>query len=154
MPQIRMRDAAAVLRTISRIRMRDGGGVLRTIQRVRMRDAAGVLRTVWEYLSVVLDVYYVYGLNGGAASYGVVTTATVTATVTGGTAPFTYLWEYVSGDLGISADTPTADNTTFSATVSDTSNAVAYFRLKVTDTNGSIVYSEQVAIELQWYDTR
>lgn len=154
MPQLRMRDASGTLRTISRIRMRDAGGVLRTIQQIRMRDAGGVLRLVFQYLSVALSTYYAFATNSGAASSGTTTTASVTSTVIGGTGPFTYLWEYVSGDLGITITTPTGANTTFSATVVASVNKVALFRLRVTDANGAVSYSPNLTVELEWVDTR
>lgn len=155
MPQIRMRDAAAVLRTITQIRMRDAGNVLRTIQRIRMRDGGGVLRTVWQYFSVVLDSVFETSTNSGAASSGSVTTGTVTGTVQGGVAAFTYLWEWVSGSGSIVPTTGTANATTFTATVSDSGSPyTATYRLKVTDSNGAVTYSSEVFIELYWIDTR
>ncbi len=155
MPQVRMRDAGGVLRTITRIRMRDAGGVLRTIQRIRMRDAGGVLRTVYQYLSISLDVTAIAGYNSGAASAGTVATAAVTGTVSGGTAPYTYLWERVDGSATVTATTGTAAATTFSATVNEATGGIfATFRLKVTDVNGAIAYSPNVFIELYWTDTR
>jgi hypothetical protein len=153
MPQIRMRDAGGVLRMITRIRMRDAGNVLRTLSRVRMRDAGGVLRTVWQYFSVAVDHTFVNGNSSGAAASGIVTTSSVTGTVQGGTGPFTYLWEYVSGEALIVPSTPTAAATTFSATVSDGVHDATY-RLKVTDSLSNVVYSENVEAQLNWIDTR
>lgn len=154
MPQVRIRDAGGVLRTISRIRMRDATNTLRTIQRIRMRDAANVLRTVYQYLTVTLDNYTTWDSNSGAASSGGVTSITVTGTVAGGTAPFTYSWEYVSGDVAISPNTPAAVATTFGATVAEVSPVSAMFRLRVTDANGAVAVSDPVLVELAWFDTR
>jgi hypothetical protein len=116
MPQVRFRDGSGVLRTAARIRMRDASNVLRNIQRIHMRDPSGVLRTVWQYFSVTLDYSTITGSNDGPAGNGTVTTASVTGTVVGGTAGFTYLWEYIDGDATIIPATPTAAATTFSAT--------------------------------------
>jgi hypothetical protein len=155
MPQVRMRDAGNVLRTIARIRMRDAGNVLRTIQRIRMRDTTNALRTVWAYLTLTLDLAVVSGTNSGASASGTVISDTVTGTVTGGVAAFTYLWEYVSGAASIDVDSPTANSSTFSGTVSDSQSPVeAVYRLRVTDSTGAIAYSGNVTVQLTWIDTR
>lgn len=157
MPQIRGRDGSNVLRTFSRIRVRDGGNVLRTIQRIRMRDATGVLRTVYQYLSVSLDAYTAFGYSTGSFSlgptFGPVTSASVTATVAGGTGPLVYAWEYTSGDIDVTADSAAAASTTFSCANVDSSGKLATYRLKVTDANGAIVYSDDVVVQLAWYNT-
>lgn len=155
MAQLRMRDAGGVLRTITRIRMRDAGGILRTIQRIRMRDTGGVTRTVFEYLSVTLDTYAVYSTDSGPAANGLVTSATVTGTVNGGVAPFTYLWSWWGGVVGVSPDTPTAIASTFSGyKVGMVVPEPSYFRLGVEDSNGAVAYSDPVEIALEWFDTR
>lgn len=154
MPQTRMRDATNTLRTITRIRMRDETNTLRTIQRIRMRDETNTLRTVYQYLSASNDVPYVFGLNGGAALHGSVTSDPVTTTVSGGTGPFTYSWEYVSGNLGMAPDTPTANSTTFTGDVNNADTLHSEYRCLITDANGATTYSPNVIVELQWYDTR
>lgn len=155
MPQIRMRDAAGTLRTITRLRMRDTAGILRTIQQVRMRDETGVLRTVFQYLSLDVNTTSAFGSSSGAASAGVVVSSSVTGTVSGGTAPYVYAWERIDGSAGISADTPAVATSTFSATVNEaTGGMFANFRLKVTDANGAEAYSDPVFVELYWTDTR
>lgn len=151
MPQMRMRDTAGTLRTITRVRMRDAAGVLRTIQRIRMRDAAGVLRTVYQYLSLAVDTNFAYGANGFGAPSGVVTSSTVTATPTGGTGPYTYLWAWVSGDIGITINSPTSAGTDFTATVGGASPKFATYTVTVTDANGATAVSEPVYVQLEWY---
>ena len=150
----RFRDSANVLRTLTRLRMRDSGGVLRTIQTIKVRDAGNVLRTVFQFLSVALDTYYEYQQDDGMAASGSVVSDTVSSTVTGGTAGYTYQWEYVSGSLAIGINSPTSANTAFSATVSDSNPLTTVFRLVVTDSAGIIAYSPNLTVELQWVDTR
>ena len=154
MPQIRMRDAAGTLRTITQIRMRDESGVLRTIQRVRMRDAGNVLRTVFQAMTVTLSTLTEIEADSGAASNGLVTSDSITSSVSGGTGPYTYEWQYVSGNPSITADTPTADNTTFSSPCFAGIQKLAVFKLQVTDSDGVIGFSEELTVALEWHDTR
>ena len=153
MPQIRLRDSGGVLRTIARIRMRDAGGVLRAVQQVRMRDSGGVLRTVFVYLSLSLDATYISEVDSGAAASGTTTSAAVTGTPVGGTAPFSYAWTRISGDAQITAGSPAAAATTFSAACFDGIMYSAIFRLTVTDANGATA-SRDVQVDLTWADTR
>jgi hypothetical protein len=134
--------------------MRDAANTLRTIQRIRIRDATNTLRTVFLYLTASLDATTAYGQDDGAAAFGTVTSAAVTVTPSGGTAPYTYSWEWLNGDLAVSADTPTAATTTFSGLIEGIATAFAYFRCLVTDANGSTVYTETVTVQLDWYDNR
>ena len=82
------------------------------------------------------------------------TTAAATATPTNGTPPFSYSWEYVSGDTGgIVAFMPTANSTTFSysKTVGLTDPPVTkntVFRCVVTDAKGLVAYSNNVAVSI------
>jgi hypothetical protein len=154
MPQVRFRDAGNTLRTCARIRMRDAGNTLRQIQRIRMRDAGNVLRTVWQFFSVALSASIVTGSNSGAASSGTVTSSSVTGTPTGGTAPYTYAWQYVSGDATVTPTSPTAATTTFSSTTVTELGKIAFFQLQVTDNVGNVVTSSVLEVQLYWSDTR
>lgn len=79
-----------------------------------------------------------------------VTTDPVTATVTGGSGNFTYQWNVETDDVRISADTPTADNTTISAAgLSLNESVLVGVNLTVTDTDtGDIVFSDWVQVVL------
>jgi hypothetical protein len=151
--QLRIRDAGGVLRTISRVRMRDAGGTLRTIQQIRMRDAGGTLRTVFSYISLSLNLTYISAVNSGASASGTTTSSVITGTVSGGTGPFTYAWARVSGDTQITAGSPTAAATTFSATCYDAVEFSTVFRLTVTDANGATATAD-ITVDLTWVDTR
>lgn len=151
--QTRFRDGTGALRVLKRCIMRDALSVPRTIQQIRMRDAGNVLRTVWKYFSVEIDSYIEEKIDSSTTTSAVVTSDGIAGTVSGGTAPYTYAWEKLSGASGISATTPTTAATAFTATCFNGSPKEATYRLKVTDNNGEIIYSETVSVYLEHIDT-
>ena len=75
----------------------------------------------------------------------------VVVTATGGAGGYTYAWEYVSGDTGITVAAPTSNSTTWSrATVSLGVTYVAYWRCRVRDAAGTIIYTSNVRVEFRW----
>lgn len=93
----------------------------------------------------------VSGTNSRAGS-GNVTTVTTTASagdVSGGTAPYSYLWQYVSGDAA-SINAAAAANTSFFRTsyvVSDDSvSFVGIYRCRVTDALGGVSYGPNCTV--------
>lgn len=96
-------------------------------------------------------------IGSGSASEGTVTGNSVTAVPTGGVSPFSYLWEYVSGDL---PGSPPAANVNISgstaATASFSSNFTsledttysAIYRCKVTDSAATVVYTQDVSVSI------
>lgn len=70
-------------------------------------------------------------------SPGVCNTVGVTASGSGGTAPYSYSWVWVSGDSAISANSPSSATTSFAATVSTGDNFRASFRCTVMDAVGA-----------------
>jgi len=95
----------------------------------------------------------------GAASSAVGGTVLVTtntnATVTssGAQSPVSFLWEFVSGHNGISANTPSSNSTGFSAGIPEPppggeTTWTAIWRCKVTDNNSDVVYSANVSVAL------
>lgn len=151
---IKLRDETGVLRTIQRIRFRDSTGVLRTIQSVKMRDDTATLRTVFTYLTAAASPVNTTGANSGTAASGDVTTATITVTPTGGASPYTYAWEYISGNVSIAPNTPTSASTTFTLVGAfDGISYTAVYRCKVTDANGAVAYTNNVDIRIYWLRT-
>lgn len=90
------------------------------------------------------------GTRFGAGSSTVTTDSASSGTTVGGTSPFTYLWQYVSGDVNFSANSGNSSSTTFSATLSvgvgDTTTATAVWRCRVTDNNGSVAYGPNCTV--------
>jgi len=80
---------------------------------------------------VTIDQAFVGGQRFGSGS---VTTDTATATPTGGTGPYTYLWSYVSGDAGLSANTGTSAATNWTGSITALGqDKTAVWRVTVTD---------------------
>lgn len=151
---IKIRDELGILRTVTRIRFRDASNVLRTIQTVKMRDDGNTLRTVFVYLSAALSTTVLIGVDSGASVSGDVTSGSVTCNVTGGTSPFTYNWELVSGTALVTIDSPTSASTTFTVTGAfDGVDYNATFKCTVTDDNGIVAESNTVFVQIYWVST-
>ena len=94
-----------------------------------------------------------YGSGSGATSSGSVTTGSASVTVSGGIAPYTYAWSYISGNSSITITTPTGSSTTFSATVAGIPKQANY-QCTVTDSLGHTAVSGTINVTLEWIDTR
>lgn len=68
----------------------------------------------------------------------------VTATVSGGSAPLTYAWERVDGTAAWTITSPSSATTIFRCAGRTNFVSEASFRLKVTDAQGRVAYSEGV----------
>lgn len=136
-----LRNAGADLNT--RYAVRSSGSVTTGI-RIAGVDIGS---TRFQSINVVVttDVGSVSGSRSGA---GTVASGSVTATATGGTPGYTYLWEFVSGDAGISIIGSTSPTTNFSATLTNGQTLAAYYRCKVTDSALRVAYSGNVLVTL------
>jgi hypothetical protein len=85
-------------------------------------------------ITVTITPGIAYGARLGA---GTVDTNSVTASASGGTGPYTYLWEYISGDTEINVITPTVATVVFRATVGIGDIFNATFRVTATDSLGN-----------------
>lgn len=81
--------------------------------------------------------------NGFIAYSGPCTTDRVTVTPSGGLGPYTYAWTRVSG-VG-AANTATAANTTFTATIGYIDSQTGTFRCTVTDSSAQTATITEVA---------
>jgi len=84
----------------------------------------------------------------GSGPAGFVTSETVTCVVTGGTAPFSYLWSRTGGDV-MSIISASEQQTSFVATVQNLEPKNATFVCTVTDATAATTVSSEVAVYLE-----
>lgn len=147
-----VRDASGI-DVIGAISVRDGSG-LSAIGFGLIREASG-LETFFSPAGGAFTVDVPPTVYGGAAfdTPISVTTENVTATVTGGRAPYTYLWERTDAALGDwSIISPNAATTAFRRAALDANESdTAEFACTVTDANGSSVVSADVLSYVENY---
>lgn len=86
---------------------------------------------------------------GARLGLGTATGTGSNTTVTGGLAPYTYSWAFVSGDSGISIDSPFIQNPTWSFTfVFSPESTSATWRVTVTDSGGSAPATADITVDL------
>lgn len=75
-----------------------------------------------------------------------VTSSSTTVTPSGGTGPYTYSWSRISGDSAVSADSPTAATTTFSANVPREGFRTAVYRCTITDSLAATTFVDATVL--------
>ena len=92
------------------------------------------------------------GTPAGVFSTGMgsVTSAAFTATPLGGTAPYTYAWNYVAGPVGISIDSPATATSTATAILSIGDLIRGFVACTITDNVGTIVETNQITLQFQY----
>ena len=76
------------------------------------------------------------------------------ATATGGIPPYSYLWQYVSGDAGMPATSPTSSSTSWwSSGPAGGPGKISYWRCRVSDAANTIVYTPNVKITILMRNT-
>ena len=92
----------------------------------------------------------------GSGSKTVTTSSASVGTATGGTSPYSYLWQYVSGDT-FTPNTSTSSSTTFSkvlvVTLGETTIATGVYQCRVTDSAGAVVYGPECTVEATLTET-
>ena len=146
------------------IALREASGVS-NVGAIVLREAAGVVDVGEVYLREASGLAEIYSAAGGGSdaftvdvppnAYGYgnsmspvsVTTEIVTATPTGGTGPFTYLWSGVGA--GWTITNPTSPSTALRAdSVPPADGLSTSAACAVTDVNGNTVVSSAVAAEV------
>ena len=79
----------------------------------------------------------------GAGTKNVTTSSATVGTVSGGTPPYSYLWQYVSGDEA-TPNSPTSSSTTFTRVmfvgVGESVTETGIYRCRVTDSASAVIY--------------
>lgn len=137
----------AGLRTVKAVSVRDAGGVLRTVQSMRVRDAMSVSRVVFGSLTITNNPNSSTSRvnNSGAPD---ITSPLYTATVTGGTSPYTGTWIPVGTPPDTwTINTPNSTSTSFTAQgIVGPYTATANFAYRVTDATGSVVTGPTITV--------
>lgn len=87
-------------------------------------------------------------LDSGGTGNGPFGTGLVTASASGGTPGYSYLWEYVSGDATLTPSSTTATNPYFTGSGTAPETKTATWRCKITDSVGTVAYTGNVVITL------
>lgn len=90
---------------------------------------------------------FISGSGTGMGAQQVTTFNSATAMVSNGTAPFSYSWERVSGDLGVGA-TSGSQITQFTAFVQQSQTLATVMRCRVTDATGTVAFSNTIAVSI------
>ena len=71
-------------------------------------------------------------------------------TATGGTPPYTYLWQRVSGNSSTSATNPTSNSTSWIFTGGGVTNPIksSIWRCQVTDAASTTIFTSNVAVTI------
>ena len=92
----------------------------------------------------------------GAGSKTVTTSSASVGTIVGGTAPFSYLWQYVSGDT-FTPNTSTSNSTTFSknmtVSVGESVTNTGVYRCRITDSASNVIYGPNCTVETTLTET-
>ena len=92
----------------------------------------------------------------GAGTTNVTTSSAFVGTVSGGSTPYSYLWQYVSGDT-FTANTNTSASTTFTAAISvslgETVTKTGVYQCRVTDAVGAVAYGPECTVEATLTET-
>ena len=132
------------------VRKRNTGGVMVDI-------ANGYRRQSGAWVSIFATAYGVTaspGTSSKQANRGQTISESITATVTGGTGPFTYSWTWFSGGAGITISNATSATCTISSSTATGAGDITRsgtLRCTVTDTGaGSVTASTDVPVSWTW----
>lgn len=89
-------------------------------------------------------------VSGSRTGYGLVLSNPSSVTVVGGVPPYTYAWEFVSGDSSVLPESPTSNVSRFTAFADGIPfSTSATYRSKVTDSAATAITSSTFTIDLQ-----
>lgn len=141
-------------KTIQAAKYRNAANVAKSIAKVRIRNSANVLKIVFSQGGGAFAVDVPSSAYGGAANDSTVsvTTEVVTATITGGVGPCTYLWTRVDSGSVWTIISPTSASTAFRASsVPSGVLRTAIFKCTVTDSLSRTIVSIDVNASAENY---
>lgn len=121
-------------------------GVWKTVINAWVNVAGTWQRIFGAPLMVSVSASTVYGVYTGLSLPQTVTSSSSTCMVAGATGSVTYSWVEVSGDIGTSANSPTAATTTWSKTSSAYGDFVSTWVCNVVDSAGNMGQSPPVTV--------
>jgi hypothetical protein len=146
---ILIRDTGGTQRTISAIQVRDGTNTARDISEIWVRDGNNVPRLVFSLSPPMTLACFPTTASGHSSGSGTCTTGTTTATPTGGTGPYSYLWTCTEYDNPtpptIGSDTSATTDFTQTGTPLNSVNT-ATFECVVTDSLGATATAGVAAV--------
>jgi hypothetical protein len=133
-----------VTKTTAKLHVRKAA-TLKTASRAWIRDG-GVLKQFFAVLTVILSSYSVIGRGNSAATVPV-TSAPVTAAVTGGVGTLNHVWTRTAADAQPwTINNPNSDTTTFTTNCAQNQSFTATFIDTVTDAAGQVLASSPVTV--------
>jgi len=92
----------------------------------------------------------------GAGTQNVTTSSASSGTITGGSSPYAFLWQYVSGD-SFTPNTSTSSSTTFTTSitvgVSQSVTKTGVYRCRVTDNASAVIFGPDCTVEATLTET-
>lgn len=142
-----IRDPSNASKSLKAVALRDAAAASRPVAKIRIRDADNVLEIIGggTFGFSATAAPDTFSANGSSSSPIQVTTAVATVTVTGGRAPYTYLW--TAPDPNWEATDPTSRISAFSSGALDPGDtSETDFTCTVTDADGATTDSNAVHV--------
>ena len=137
------------LHNLKQIYVRDNLGFQHAAQTIKIRDNMGVLRTVFGAMTVTTNPNSSTSSVNNSGSPNI-TSPLYTATVTGGTSPYTGTWIQVGTPADVwTINTPNSTSTSFTAqgiAGAPPYTATANFAYRATDAAGSVVTGPTITV--------
>ncbi len=95
-------------------------------------------------MSVIATPTFDETIGNGSTNSG-----TFTATVMGGTGPYTYSWDFAGGDNSVTPNSAATASTTFNATIGPGDNFLTNFVCNVADSGALTATSNQITVSFR-----